>query len=426
MSAKGWIILLSVLAVLMIIEKIIAIRRNVNTYSFADFMANLTCGILERVFAFFWLYVFYVASMWVFENVTLWEIPKNPATWILALFATDFLAYWHHRLSHEINFLWAAHIVHHQSEDLNVSTVFRVSFFAVINRSFFFIWLPVMGFHPDFAATAILFVGAFQFVTHSRLVGKLGFLEKIFSTPSNHRVHHARNEKYIDHNYGHVFMMWDKMFGTYTPEEEEPDYGITTGFDSENAYNSNLFYWKDLFKRAGMASSVKDKIKIFFTKPDWTPADVGYLPSQFKTDEKGNRLPHSRPMSKQFGFYLLINTLLTLVLFVSMFAIVEDPKRTLFRDLIDNKHLLVLVLTILFSVFVHGRLLDNKRASKILDTARLVILAVAIPFIYSGTNVTAWIGPVIWAYSAVMIVWLWMSDKTHLSQPLGKLKAQGV
>jgi alkylglycerol monooxygenase len=426
MTTKGWIIMLSVLAVLMIIEKIVAILRNVDTYSFADFMANLTCGILERVFAFFWLYIFYIASMWVFENVTLWEIPKNPAMWIVALFATDFLAYWHHRLSHEINFLWAAHIVHHQSEDINISTVFRVSFFAVINRSFFFIWLPVLGFHPDFAATAIIFVGAFQFVTHSRVVGKLGFLEKIFSTPSNHRVHHARNEKYIDHNYGHVFMIWDKMFGTYTPEEEEPDYGITTGFDSENAYNSNFFYWKDLFKRARMASNFWDKIKLFFSKPQWTPSDVGYLPDKFKTDEEGNRLPHARPISKQFGFYLLINTLFTLVLFVSLFAIVEDPKRTLFSDLVNNKRLLVLVLTILFSVFIHGRLLDNKPAGKVLDTIRLILLAIAIPFIYGATNAGAWIGPAIWVYVGVMVVWLWLNSKTHLSRPLGKLKTQGV
>jgi len=258
------------------------------------------------------------------------------------------------------------------------------------------------------------------------VVGKLGFLEKIFSTPSNHRVHHARNEKYIDHNYGHVFMVWDKMFGTYTPEEEEPDYGITTGFESENAYNSNFFYWKDLFKRASMASSFKDKIKLFFAKPEWTPEDVGYLPPQFKTDEERNRLTHSTPISKPFGLYLLINTLITLALFISLFVIIDDPKRSLFKDLIENKQLLVLVLTILFSVFVHGRLLDNKTGGKILDTFRLIILAVALPFIFSGTEITTWIKPGSWSFSAIMVVWLWLSNKTHLTQQLGKLKTQGV
>jgi sterol desaturase/sphingolipid hydroxylase (fatty acid hydroxylase superfamily) len=427
MTAKGWVILLAVLAVLMLIEKIVAIRKNVNTYTFSDFMANLSCGILERVFGFFWLYIFYEASQWVFANVAFWEIPQNPLTWILALLATDFLAYWHHRLSHEINFLWAAHIVHHQSEDINISTVFRVSFFAVINRSFFFIWLPVFGFHPDFAATAVIFVGAFQFVTHSRLVGKLGFLEHIFSTPSNHRVHHARNEKYIDHNYGHVFMFWDKMFGTYTPEEEEPDYGITTGFESDNAYNSNFFYWKDLFKRAKMASSFKDKVKLFFAKPQWTPTDVGYLPNQFKTDDKGNRLPKETPVTKGFGFYMLINNLVTLMFFVSMFMIVTEPKKVaLFRDIMENRHLMVLVITILFSVFAHGRLLDNKPGGKIIDTIRLLLVAVTIPYVYSNMPAAAdWIAPVTWIYSAGMLAWLWLSKKTHTA-PSWQLKAKAV
>jgi len=426
MTAKGWVILLSVLAVMMLIEKIVAIRRKVDTYTFSDFIANLSCGILERVAAFFWYYVFFVASFWVFENITLWSIPQTWYTWILALLVADFLAYWHHRLSHEINFLWAAHIVHHQSEDINISTVFRVSFFAVVNRSLFFIWMPFMGFHPEQALSAILFVGAFQFVTHSRLVGKLGFLEHIFSTPSNHRVHHARNEKYIDHNYGHVFMIWDKMFGTYTPEEEEPDYGITTGFESENAYNSNFFYWKDLFKRASMAKNLKDKVKLFFAKPVWTPSDVGYLPNKYETDEQGNRLPHKTPVTKSFGFYLLLNSLLTLAFFVSMFAIIDEPKRVVLRDLWENKQLLVLVITILLSVFAHGRLLDNRKGSKILDSLRLIVVAIAIPFVYSTTGVAGWIGPAIWVFTAGMMIWLWSNTKTHLPRFNSKLKTQGI
>ena len=426
MSAKGWVILLAVLGLMIIIEKIVAIRKNVNTYSFSDFMANLSCGILERVAGFFWYYIFFIASFWVYDHVALWHIPSNPFTWFIGLLVADFLAYWHHRLSHEINFLWAAHIVHHQSEDINISTVFRVSFFAVINRSFFFIWMPVFGFHPELALGTILFVGAFQFVTHSRLVPKLGFLEKIFSTPSNHRVHHARNEKYIDHNYGHVFMFWDRMFGTYTPEEEEPDYGITTGFESESAYNSNFFYWKDLFKRASMASNFKDKVKIFFAKPEWTPSDVGYLPPQYKTDEQGNRLPHQRPISKPFGFYLLANNLVTLAFFVSMFAILDKPKETVISDLWENPHLLVLVITILVSVFVHGRVLDNKPGAKVMDTIRLVLWAVAIPFIYGNTGVSEWIQTATYGFVLIMLVWLWGLKKMHLPTRASQLKAQGV
>ena len=108
-----------------------------------------------------------------------------------------------------------------------------------------------------------------------------------------------------------------------------------------------------------------------------------------------------------------------------MFVIVDDTKRTLFRDLYENKQLLVLVLTILFSVFVHGRLLDNKPAGKILDSIRLLVLALAVPFVY-GTIAGAWIGPVSWGYAAIMILWHWLNPKTHLSGSLGNLKTQGV
>ncbi|MBO6515240.1 MAG: hypothetical protein JJ975_01645 [Bacteroidia bacterium] len=165
-------------------------------------------------------------------------------------------------------------------------------------------------------------------------------------------------------------------------------------------------------------------MKLFFAKPEWTPKDVGYLPNQFKTDEKGNRLPHVTPMKKSFGVYMLINSLLSLVMFVSMFAMVEDPKRVLFRDLIDNKHLLVLVLVILFSVLTHGLVLDNKRGSKLIDTLRLACIAVALPFVYSGM-VGPWFNPAVWIYCAVMVVWLWLGRENHVLQS-GYVKTQAV
>ncbi len=424
MELKGWIILVGVLALVMIVEKIVAVRKNINTYSFSDIMSNLSCGILERLVAFFWYFVFFQAAVYVFNNVALWHIPTNPFTWFIALVVTDFVAYWHHRLSHEVNFLWAAHIVHHQSEDVNVSTVFRVSFFAVFNRSLFFIWMPVVGFDPIQVLQTMVFLGAFQFITHSRLIGKLGFLEKIFSTPSNHRVHHSRNEKYIDHNYGHIFMIWDRMFKTYTPEEEEPEYGITTGFESESAFNSNFFYWKDLFKRASMTASFKDKIKLFFAKPEWTPRDVGYLPDQYKKDEQGNRLVHAVPMSRPFGIYMLVNNLLTLAFFISMFGLIDNPKEAQFSDLWYNKHLMVLVGTILLSVLVQGRFMDQKAGSKILDSIRLIVIAAGIPFVYSEMAGN-WFEPAVWIYCGVMMVWLWFNKETHLPRS-GYVKPQAV
>ncbi|MBI1305136.1 MAG: hypothetical protein GC181_00825 [Bacteroidetes bacterium] len=406
MSAQGWLILFGVLGVVILVEIIIARRKNMQVYTMTDTLVNISCGILERVFDFFWFVLMYFLFGYLFENVALWQIPANPFTWFLGLLVADFLAYWHHRLSHEINVFWAAHIVHHQSEQLNLTTVFRVSLFAVINRSFFFIWMPLMGFDPTTTVTTIAFVGAFQFVTHSRLVPKLGILEHIFSTPSNHRVHHARNEKYIDHNYGHVFIIWDKLFKTYCPEEEEPEYGITTGFESADAYNAHFFYWKDLFARARKANKWSDKIKLFFSKPGWTPEDAGYLPNRYYTDEKGNRLPHERVIKPEFGVYMLINNLFTLGLFIWLVALGGSESSRTWEMFRDNPQILGLTGIILFSIFAHGRMLDSQVAANIIDGIRLILIAIGIHWFFGNTEYASWLIPSVWIYTAIMIGWL--------------------
>ncbi|MFT5156280.1 MAG: alkylglycerol monooxygenase [Bacteroidia bacterium] len=420
MSFTFWILILSVVAGIILIELYFAKKKGLKIYTMSDTLVNLSCGILERLFDFFWAVMLYLLFWWLFDNFTLWHIPSNPLTWFIGLLVADFLAYWHHRLSHEINVLWAAHIVHHQSEELNVTTVFRVSLFAVINRSFFFIWMPIMGFHPDLAISTFIFVGAFQFVTHSRVVGKLGILDKIFSTPSNHRVHHARNEKYIDHNYAHVFIIWDKIFNTYMPEEEEPLYGITTGFESTNAYSAQMFYWKDLFTRARRTEKFMDKVRLFVKKPAWTPAEVGYLPPQFKTDENGNRLHHQRPVSTKFGVYMLANNVATFGLFLWLVL----HKRGMGADitvkgLLTDPAVLGIAAIILFAVYAHGRMLDNKPFAKIFDSIRLLAMAAILPILFQGAEFTTWFNPILWLYCGGMMIWLWTMSAETVEQRVG-------
>lgn len=406
MSATGWLILFGVLSVVAAIEIYISRKRNVRVYTMTDTLVNISCGILERVFDFFWFVMMYFVFEYLFEHVALWQIPSNPFTWFLGLLLADFLAYWHHRLSHEINIFWAAHIVHHQSEQLNITTVFRVSVFAVINRSLFFIWMPLLGFDPITTVSTIAFVGGFQFVTHSRIVPKLGFLEEIFSTPSNHRVHHARNEKYIDHNYAHVFIIWDKLFNTYCPEDEEPDYGITTGFESTDAYNAHLFYWKDLFARARKTKKWSDKIKLFIKPPKWTPEDVGYSENLYEVDEKGERLPHERVIKPEFGAYMLLNNLMTLGLFIWLVALGGAMENKTLMSLIRNPQVIGLVGIILVAIFAHGRMLDNRPMARVIDGIRLFVIAIGISTIFASESYAEWLIPFICIFSAANLLWL--------------------
>lgn len=408
-----------VIALLILIIELIASRiKKQRVYTLADTLTNLSCGMIERSFDAFWAVMLFFVFNYIYQMVP-WKIPSGVITWVIALFVTDFLAYWHHRLSHEINFLWASHIVHHQSEELNTSTVFRVSFFAVINRSFFFIWMPFFGFDPLTVASTAIFLGIYQFLTHSRLVGKLGILELFMTTPSHHRVHHARNPKYLDKNYGHIFIIWDKMFGTFMEEKEEPDYGITSGFESSNAFKAQFSYWKNLFTRSNRTKGLKNKISVFVKGPEFTPKDVEHLPPEYKTDKKGNRIHYRQLFGIEKSAYILVNVLGTFSLFFLLtrlivpkpegeveMAVAEAYMKEAYNFLFQD-YVLALIGLILFSILVHGYFMDRKKGSGILDAIRLLATGLILPFVFSNIeNISLNITYFTIVFISIMFVWL--------------------
>ena len=358
-----------------VLEYYLSKKKKKDVYSFSDTLVNLSCGILERTFDFFFIIFLYFLFGFLYENVTPFKLEQwlsLPLLWIAALLLGDLVAYWHHRLSHEINFLWAAHIVHHQSEELNVTTVFRVSAFAVINRTIFWIWLPIIGFSPMVSSTVIMFIGLYQFVSHTRLIDKMGFLEYILITPSHHRVHHARNPKYIDKNYGHVFIFWDKLFGTFEPEVEEPEFGIVDGFESSNPIWAYFYYWVDLFRRAKETKSWKNKIKVFFMPPAWNPDDVAPKTAEYELDENGNRKKYRPNVPWRLQVYLIANSLITLVLFVIMLINKDFPLVTKIQ----------LMSLIVISVVSFGPLLERKKWGVWFDYLKLALLTINIPILF--------------------------------------------
>ncbi len=193
--------------------------------------------------------------------------------WVVLFFADDLSFYWHHRLSHEVRILWAAHVNHHSSVNLNYSTALRQSWTELFHKYFFWLWLPLVGFQPWMILVMMSFSLIFQFLQHTRLVGKLGPIEWIFNTPSHHRVHHASNVRYMDRNHAGMLIVWDRLFGTFQEEldEDEPIYGITTNIDTYNpikiATHEYGSIWQDLKKMP----TVKDKVKLLLYPPGWSP-----------------------------------------------------------------------------------------------------------------------------------------------------------
>jgi sterol desaturase/sphingolipid hydroxylase (fatty acid hydroxylase superfamily) len=237
------------------LEKIAAekagIMKKNNTYRLNDSINSLNLGMISTLNKLIFINIGGLVFVNIEQDFALFTIDLTSVVhWIIAILVYDFCYYWFHRISHERQLFWGGHVVHHQSEELNLTTVFRVSFLAVMYRATFFVWMAFAGFDVFTIVSTGVFLGLYQLFTHSRLIGKLGFIEKFMTTPSHHRVHHASNEKYLDQNYGHIFIIWDKLFGTFMEEQEEPKYGITSGYKRSNAYNAIFSYWGELFSLA--------------------------------------------------------------------------------------------------------------------------------------------------------------------------------
>lgn len=205
-----------------------------------------------------------------FYNLVPWYIPHTWWSYLLCIVAIDFCRYWSHRISHEQRFWWATHVTHHNSEQYNFTVGFRLSWTQHI-KIIFFIPVALMGFHPVVFFIANQIEVLYQFWLHTELVKKLPRpIEYIFTTPSHHRVHHGTNDKYLDKNYGSTFIIWDRMFGTFQPEEEKVSYGILKPVDSYNPVWLVFHEWVDIFKDMATYRTPKAWWRILFGGPNMT------------------------------------------------------------------------------------------------------------------------------------------------------------
>jgi sterol desaturase/sphingolipid hydroxylase (fatty acid hydroxylase superfamily) len=192
--------------------------------------------------------------------------------WTVAFLGVDLVYYWWHRASHRVNALWAAHIVHHQSEDYNLAVALRQAALTPLTHMPFSLPLALLGVPPLIAGTCGAISTLYQFWIHTETVGRLGPLEAVLNTPSHHRVHHARNPGYLDRNYGAILIVWDRVFGTFVAETERPHYGITTPLRSFNPLWAQLHYWVDLVGFSRAARSWRDRLAVWLEPPERTAA----------------------------------------------------------------------------------------------------------------------------------------------------------
>jgi alkylglycerol monooxygenase len=341
-------------------------------YRLSDTLADLSCGVLDQVVGVFLKTAVFAGYLFVYERLRVADLKADSvAVWIAGFFGVDFLYYWFHRTSHEVNAIWAAHVVHHQSEEYNLAVALRQG--AVQGAMAWVVYLPLawVGLPPGVFITLSAVNTLYQFWIHTRVIGRLGPLEWIFNTPSHHRVHHGRNPKYIDRNHGGTLIVWDRLFGTFAPEGDEPVYGITTPLRSWNPVWAHLHYWVELLDLARRSSGAADKVRVFLARPGWRPPDLGgYVPAP--EVDAATYLKWEVPLPRGRGAYTLVQFGL-LLLGVIVYLNLEARLAT--GALVAGAVLIVLSLTALTG------LLEGRRWAPYLEAGRLVaVLAFAATY----------------------------------------------
>jgi len=266
-------------ALTVIIEIIATVRVKSKDYEYKDAATSIIMGLGNVGIGLFSKGMVLFLLLLVYNHIRVFTIPFTWWAWILLLFADDLSYYWNHRIGHTVRFFWASHIVHHSSQKYNLSTALRQTWTGSFTSFIFYLWLPLLGFHPAMILMQMSISLIYQYWIHTELIGKMPrWFESVFNTPSHHRVHHATNPQYLDRNHAGILIIWDRMFGTFEPEVEKPIYGLTKNIDTYNplkvAFNEWYFLLKDFLTSR---TSFINKLKYLLKPPGWKHDGTGVI-----------------------------------------------------------------------------------------------------------------------------------------------------
>ena len=383
--------------ILIAIEFLAGKKANKGIYRINDAVTDLSCGVGNLVTgvlmdgAIFGLYVA------LYNYGHLFELSADSIlTWIVATILVDFAYYWWHRASHRINFIWAAHVVHHQSQDYNLAVALRQAWFTRCTIWAFNLPMALIGVPPLVFAISVAINTLYQFWIHTQLVGKMGFLESFLNTPSHHRVHHGINPKYIDKNYAGFLIIWDRMFGTFCEEDEPVVYGTVKPFKSFDPIWANFHYWVEMAVLSWRAPQIKDKLKVWFMPPEWSPAELGGTRAIPEVNKKTFKKWEVR-LTNALALYLIFQ--FATVVLATMYLLISQESAT-------ENALVLLGATIILSTWVWGFLLRGWKWALIAEHVRLILLPLIAFIVMLETTylLPALIG--VGLFSIISVYWL--------------------
>ena len=272
----------------MLLELYVATKQGLKTYTGKDAFSSIAMGLGNVFIGFISKIIVLTALYYVYENFRMFTIPITWWSFVLLFFADDFSYYWFHRISHENRFLWASHVVHHSSQHYNLSTALRQTWTGSFFSFVFWLWLPLVGFHPAMIVFMMAISLLYQFWIHTETIDRMPrWFEAVFNTPSHHRVHHGSNPLYLDKNHAGILIIWDKLFGTFQPEikEEKVRYGLVTNINTYNPIKIAFLEWVAMFKDAFSGKkSIKDRINYFLKPPGWKHDGTGKLSKDLRKE----------------------------------------------------------------------------------------------------------------------------------------------
>lgn len=390
--------------VLIAIERFAVRGRADRVYRLWDSICNLSCGVGQQVLAVLLEVVVIGGYVAVHDRFALAHWPaSSPLSWLGAFLLLDCAYYWFHRASHRINFIWATHAVHHQSEEYNLSVALRQSWFQPVLTVPFYLPLAVLGVPPAMFVTVHTLDILYQFWIHTRAIGRMGPLEWILNTPSHHRVHHGIDPKYIDKNYAGTLIVWDRMFGTFQAEEEEPTYGTVKPLASFNPTWANVEHWIEIARLAARCPRLGDKLWAPFAQPEWRPKELGgdvVIPPASRATQRRYDVPRLPAAARGYA----------LVLFAQ--ATAATLAIMLLRDRMKPPLVVAAVVMVLWMLTTLSGIVERKAWTAPLESLRLGAML--------GLLIVAF-GPVglPWAMGGViaMVVWLRLLRFSGLSAP---------